>query len=144
MLLDKENDLTRQIIGCCFQIHTALGPGLDEKTYHKALIALLRKSSLEFQTEKVYPIFFENIRIGVKRFDLIVESKIIIEVKAVKNHMPDIYKNQLLSYLKISELRVGLLVNFGNTRCIVRRYLNDPDIRVIRQHSCHSKKELLT
>jgi GxxExxY protein len=132
MLLDRENILTRQIIGCCFTTHNKLGPGFDEKTYHKALIQVLKQNLIDFETEKTYPIFFEHIKIGLKRLDLIIEGKIIIEIKAVKGYLPDIYQQQLISYLKLTNIRVGLLVNFGNTRCTVKRYLNDSPIRAIR------------
>lgn len=134
MLLDRENNLTRRVIGCCFEVHSVLGPGLDEKTYHKALIETFRKSLIEFETEKAYPIFFNNVKVGLKRFDLVIENKVILEIKSVKGHMPEIYKSQVLSYLKVSKLKIGLLINFGNTRCVIKRYLNDSDIRAIRQH----------
>ncbi len=132
MLLDRENTLTRKIIGCCFEVHSKLGTGFDEKTYHKALIEIFKRASINFDTEKTYPVFFENTKIGFKRLDLIIENRLIVEVKAVKGYLPDIYRQQLTSYLKLTKLCVGLLVNFGNNRCVVKRYLNDPPIRAIR------------
>lgn len=132
MLLDKENGLTRQIIGCCFEAHNRLGPGFDEKIYHKALIEILQKNSIGFESEKSYTVFLNELKIGSKRIDLVVEEKVIVEIKAVKGYLPDIFRQQLISYLKITNISVGLLVNFGNTRCTVNRYLNDPPIRDIR------------
>lgn len=132
MLLDRENDLTRKIIGCCFETHTKLGPGFDEKIYHNALIHTLKKHSLSFETEKRFTIYLNEQRLGYKRLDLVVEHKVIIELKSIKGHLPDIFRQQLISYLKTTKLTVGLLVNFGNARCTVKRYLNDPPIRAIR------------
>ncbi len=132
MLLDQENVLTRQIIGCCFEAHTKLGPGFDEKIYHNALIEILKRRCLDFETEKVCAVYLNEHKLGHKRLDLVVENKVIVEIKSVKGHLPDIFRRQLVSYLKITKLTVGLLVNFGNTRCTVKRYLNDPPIRDIR------------
>lgn len=132
MLLDRENVLTRQIIGCCFEVHTRLGPGFDEKIYHNALIKIFRSRSLNFETEKTCVVYLNDHKIGQKRLDLVVENKVIIEIKSIKGLLPDIFRQQLISYLKVTKLTVGLLINFGNTRCTVKRYLNDPPIRDIR------------
>lgn len=132
MLLDKENVLTRKVIGCCFEVHKRLGPGFDEKIYHRALIEVFKKGTIRIETEKTFPIYWDEQKIGHKRLDLILDNKVILEIKSVKGLLPDIFRQQLISYLKITHLTVGLLVNFGNPRCTVRRYLNDPPIRDIR------------
>lgn len=132
MLLEKENLLTRKIIGYCFEIHTKIGTGFEEKIYVRALVEKFKLNRISYETEKPYPIIFENIKIGLKRLDLVIENRIILEIKSIKGKMPAIFKNQLLTYLKTSKLEVGLLINFGNNRCEVKRLLNDHPIRVIR------------
>jgi len=116
--------LTEKIIACCFKVHSELGVGFYEKVYHNALKLSLGKAKLEYQTEKEFPIFFQEKKIGSLRLDLIVEEKIIVEVKALIGNIPDVFKYQTLSYLKVSYLRTGLLVNFGNKSCQIKRFIN--------------------
>ena len=132
MLLEKENLLTRKIIGYCFEIHTKIGTGFEEKIYVRALVEKFKLNQISYETEKPYPVIFENVKVGLKRLDLVIEDRIILEIKSIKGKMLTIFRNQLLTYLKISRLKVGLLINFGNNRCEVKRLLNDPPIRVIR------------
>jgi len=68
-------------------------------------------------------LFFQDKRVGSLKLDLIVEGKVIIEVKALTGNIPDVFKYQLLSYLKVSNLHVGLLVNFGNKSCQIKRFM---------------------
>jgi len=117
------DSLTEKIIGCCFKVHQELGPGFNERIYHNALKIALKGAGLEYQTEKEFPVFFEDKKIGSLRLDLIAEGKVIVEVKALTGYLPDVFKYQLLSYLKVSNLRVGLLVNFGNKSCQVKRFM---------------------
>ena len=120
----KENDpLTEKIIGCCFDVHTALGPGFKEQVYQNALKLALERKKLKFTTEQTFDISFLNEVVGTYRADLVVEDEVIIELKAVVGFMPKIFESQLLSYLKASKIKVGLLVNFGNRKCFVKRYV---------------------
>lgn len=121
--MEERDPLTEKIIACCFNVHSELGPGFNEKIYHNALKIALQKAELEYQTEKGYPIFFQDKRIGSLKLDLIVEGEVIIEVKALIGNIPDVFRYQLLSYLKVSNLHVGLLVNFGNKSCQVKRFM---------------------
>ena len=116
--------LTEKIIGACFNVHKSLGPGLKEKTYHNALIIALDDVSLKYSTEKNYTVKFKDKRVGSLRIDLVVEDKVVLEIKAVSAPIPKLFENQILSYLKISALKVGLLVNFGEKSCQVKRYVN--------------------
>ena len=124
MQTEKKDMLTERIIACCFKVHSELGVGFYEKVYHNALKLSLEKVKLEHQTEKGFPIFFQEKKIGSLRLDLIVEEKIIVEVKALIGNIPDVFKYQTLSYLKVSYLRTGLLVNFGNKSCQIKRFIN--------------------
>jgi GxxExxY protein len=118
----KEKDqLTEQIMGCCFRVHKALGPGFNEKVYHNALKLLFGQEGLQYQTEKEFKVFFLNKNVGNFRADLVVEGEIIVEIKSLAGNIPSLFEYQLLSYLKASGLRIGLLINFGNKSCQIKR-----------------------
>jgi len=121
---DEYSDLTRRIIGICFEVHRELGPGFKEKTYANALKIGLRKRDIKYLPEKSFKVHFQNEQVGEFRVDLLVENKVIVEIKAIENRMPKIFEAQLISYLKASRLRVGLLINFGNKSCEVRRLMS--------------------
>jgi GxxExxY protein len=116
--------LTEKIIAACFKVHTALGPGLKEKMYENALKIALDQAALRHSAEKSYVVKFDNKRIGILRIDLVVDDNVIVEIKAVSGIVPKIFEHQILSYLKISGLQIGLLVNFGEKSCQVRRFIN--------------------
>lgn len=118
----KNNDLlTERIIGCCFNVHRELGPGFNERIYHNALQLSLIRAGLEHQNEKEFNVFYQNKQVGNFRVDLVVENKVIVEIKSLSGNLPTIFASQLLSYLKASKLHVGLLVNFGNKSCQIKR-----------------------
>ena len=83
----------------------------------------MEEADLKYQTEKGFTVFFQDKRVGFLKLDLIVEGKVIIEVKALTGNIPDVFKYQLLSYLRVSNLHVGLLVNFGNKSCQIKRFM---------------------
>lgn len=115
--------LTEKIIACCFKVHSALGPGFNERVYHNALQIALRREGLGYKTEVEYPVSYESKKVGSLKLDLVVDSAVVVEVKAVMGTMPEIFKYQVLSYLHVSGLHAGLLVNFGNKSCHIRRYV---------------------
>ncbi len=119
-----DDRLTRKIIGACYEVHSKVGPGFFEKTYLNALKLALKKIGLEYSVEKRYSVSFGEEKVGEFRADLVVEGKVIVELKSVEGTMPKIFESQVISYLKASGLQVGLLVNFGNRKCVVRRLLN--------------------
>ena len=122
---DKDRDpLTEKIIACCFKVHLELGPGFNEKIYHNALKLALQGADLSYQTEKEFPVHFQDKKVGTLKLDLIVENKVILELKALIGNMPEVFKYQLLSYLKISNIKIGLLVNFGNKSCHIQRFIS--------------------
>ena len=113
--------LTQQIIGCCFSVHRELGPGFPERIYHTALQLALKTSGVRYESKKRFRVSFQGTRVGECEVDLVVEDDVIVEVKAVLGVMPKVFEAQLISYLRATEIPVGLLVNFGNTSCQVKR-----------------------
>lgn len=110
----KENDiLTREIIGAAIEVHRRLGPGLLESAYTTCLAYELRLRKLRVELEKPLPIFYKDVMLDCGyRLDLVVEDQVILEIKSVHAIAP-IHEAQLLSYLKMSDCRKGLLINFN-------------------------------
>lgn len=120
----KERDpLTERIISCAYKVHSELGPGFIEKIYHNALKESLREEGLAYQTEKDFTVLYQNKTVGAFRADLVIEDEVIVEVKALAGNIPKIFEAQVLSYLKVAKKTVGLLINFGNKSCQVRRLM---------------------
>ena len=118
----KESDhLTERIIGCCSKVHRELGPGFNERIYHNALKVLFDQEGLQYRTEKQFEMVYLDKKVGSFRADLVVENEVIIEIKSLAGNIPLLFEYQLLSYLKASGLRVGLLINFGNKSCQIKR-----------------------
>ena len=122
---DRNRDpLTEKIIAACYQVHNELGPGFVERIYLSALKAALKKLELKYEQEKEFGVSFQGEKVGKFRTDLVVEDKVIVELKALEGRMPKVFESQVISYLKASGLSVGLLVNFGNRSCEIRRLMN--------------------
>lgn len=121
--MQERDPLAEKIIACCFKVHSELGPGFNEKIYHNALILCLKEEGLSYETEKEFKVYFQNRKVGSLKLDLIVENKVIVEVKALTGNIPEVFQYQLFSYLKVSDLHVGLLVNFGNKSCQIKRFM---------------------
>ncbi|MCR8559434.1 GxxExxY protein [Mucilaginibacter sp. BJC16-A38] len=117
----EPDELTRKIIGCCFEVHRLLGPGFVEKIYARALEHQLKLENLSFVAEKEFNVVFKDLFVGKFRCDIFVEGKVIVELKSVTGHIPNLFHGQLLSYLKASNVKTGLLINFGNASCEVKR-----------------------
>ena len=111
MLYHKE--ITEKIIGAAIEVHRILGPGLLESAYEECLNYELTNSGLSLQRQKILPLVYKEVRLDAGyRIDLIVENKIILELKAVES-INDIHRAQLITYLKLSGCSVGLLLNFN-------------------------------
>jgi GxxExxY protein len=117
----EHDALTEKIIGCCFEVHRALGPGFIEKVYSNALQHQLKIGNLSFVAEKEFNVIFKEQLVGKFRCDLFVENTVIVELKSVTGFLPKLFQTQLLSYLKASGVKTGLLINFGNSSCEVKR-----------------------
>jgi GxxExxY protein len=108
-----ENEIARVIVGAAFKIHTTLGPGLLESVYEAVLEYELQKRGLRVARQVPFPVVYEVVRLDEGfRADLIVEDKVIVELKSVEQVAP-VHKKQLLTYLRLTDKRLGLLINFG-------------------------------
>ena len=107
-----ENEISRIILDCAYKVHTALGPGLLESTYRACLAYELEKSGLKVEREKPLPLIYEEVRMECGyRIDLLVENKVVIELKTVEA-FNEVHIAQTLTYLKLSGCHLGLLLNF--------------------------------
>ncbi|MEO8498500.1 MAG: GxxExxY protein [Planctomycetota bacterium] len=110
------NEITGQIVDAAMKVHTKLGPGLLESAYEACLVYELRKRGLQVANQVALPITYEDVQLDVGyRLDLLVESQVIVELKAVEK-LISLYDAQLLSYLKLSGNKIGLLINFNVVR----------------------------
>lgn len=122
-----ENDIGYRIIGAYFKVYNALGPGLLESAYEKALIMELSDQGLKVDCQVPISIMYKNVSIGVGyKADIVVESKVIIELKSVETLM-SVHHRQLLTYLRLSNMKLGYLVNFNtdNIKDNIFRYANN-------------------
>lgn len=109
----SENELARLAIGCGLKVHKALGPGLLENAYLECLAYELGKLDLEVEKQKAIPLIYNEVKLEVGyRADLVVEEKLIIELKAVES-LTDVHLAQLLTYLRLADCNLGLLMNFN-------------------------------
>jgi GxxExxY protein len=107
------NDLTYKILGCAYKVHSELGPGLLESTYEVCLVHELLKAGLTVEQQKLLPVVYDNIKLDAGyRIDLLVNGLVILELKSVEKLAP-IHKAQVMTYLKLSGLKLGLLLNFN-------------------------------
>ena len=119
------NDITYKIIGCAYEVHKILGPGLLESTYETCLCYELEKQGLKFEKQKELMINYKgNTLNNGYRIDILVEDSIVLELKSVENLLP-IHTAQILTYLKLSEHNLGLLINFNvtNLQNGIHRYI---------------------
>ncbi len=108
-----ENEISEKIIGCAIQVHRELGPGLLESSYEECLYFELLQSGLFVEKQKALPLVYKEVKLDCGyRLDLMVENKVIIEVKSVEM-LNDIHLAQVLTYLKLSKCKLGLLMNFN-------------------------------
>ena len=103
----------KQILDCCFKVHKALGPGLLESAYEECLFYELNKAKLFVEKQKAMPFVYEEVKLDAGyRIDLLVENKIILELKSVEQ-LTDVHMPQILTYMKLAECNLGLLANFN-------------------------------
>ncbi len=122
-----ENELSEIIIGCAIKIHKALGPGLLESAYEECLFFELQKTGLQVVKQKALPLVYEEVKLNCGyRVDLLVENKVIVEIKSVEA-LNDIFLAQVLTYLRLSNCKLGLLINFNVNKLKegIRRVVNN-------------------
>lgn len=116
--------ITEKIIRTAFDVHNTLGKGLTEKTYENALVVGLQRFGMKVEQQKPMPVFFENEKVGEQIIDLVVDGKVIVETKAVRQLLKD-HETQLLGYLRNTKLQVGLIINFGSSVEVKRFILTE-------------------
>jgi GxxExxY protein len=109
----KHKEITDKILKAFYTVYNELGPGFLESVYEKAMILVLSESKLKIESQKQLSVFFRNTIIGEFKPDLIVNERVIVELKAVKTIIPE-HEAQLINYLKVTKIEVGLLLNFGD------------------------------
>ncbi len=115
-----KGNISGRIIRCAFRIHNVLGPGFLEKVYENAFAMELRKNGFKVTQQEPLKVYYEDAVVGDYYADLIVDNTVILELKASKN-LDEINKMQLLSYLKATNIRIGLLINFGTPKVQIKR-----------------------
>jgi GxxExxY protein len=122
----ENNKITEKIIGAAIEVHRTLGPGLLESAYQECLLFELKSQSLNVEKEKTLPIVYKDIKLDHGyRIDLLIENKIVIELKTVE-HLTDVHTAQVLTYLKLGNYPIGLLINF-HTKLLkngIKRFIN--------------------
>ena len=113
MTVSDRDALTERIIGCAIAVHRELGPGLLEATYEEALCIEFDDASLSYRRQVPVPVMYKGRPIGEYRLDLLVEDTVIVEIKSVE-HLQPVFEAQLLTYLKITGKKTGLLLNFNS------------------------------
>jgi hypothetical protein len=110
----EENDISFKIRGCIFKVYNLLGPGLLESGYEAALVFELKKINLVAETQVLIPVVYSDIKLDLGfRADIIVEKRVLIEIKSVEN-IAEVHHKQVLTYLKLTGIKLGLLVNFNS------------------------------
>jgi GxxExxY protein len=120
-----ENEISGLILQACYKIHSHFGPGLFESVYKEALCVELQKFSLQYTKEQGIPVTYENIDLELGfRADLIIENKVLVELKSIETLAP-VHKKQVLTYLRLTSLKLGLLINFNEA------HLKDGIVRIV-------------
>ena len=111
-----ENEVAKVIVDCAYKLHTTLGPGLLESVYESVMSYELQKRGLQVERQKPLPVVYEDVRLEEGfRADLLVAGLVIVELKSVETVVP-VHKKQLLTYLRLADKKLGLLINFGEAR----------------------------
>ena len=122
-----ENELSKIVFDCALKVHQVLGPGLLESAYEECLFYELKKTGLNVQKQKALPLIYEEVKLDIGyRIDIIIENKLILEIKSVEA-LNDIHFAQLLTYLKLTDCKLGMLINFNVTliKNGIRRVVNN-------------------
>ena len=121
MSVEIEKELSNQVLGAAFAVHNSLGCGLLESAYEGAMVIEFKHRGLEVSRQHVYPVYYRGELASAYVADMVVEGKVILELKSVSLFTPAM-EAQLINYLKLSGLRVGYLINFHHERVVWRRF----------------------
>ena len=120
MKIDKRsiNDLTGEVIGCAIEVHRELGPGLLESSYEQCLGHELSLNAINFRLQHPMPVKYKDVKLDCGyRLDLLIEDRLIVELKSV-DHIKDLHQAQVLTYMKLAKIEIGLLINFNVTKLV--------------------------
>lgn len=110
------DDFSKQVIGCAIEVHRTLGPGLLESTYEQCLAHELSLAGISFELQKSIPVKYKNINLDCGyRIDLLIENSLIVELKSISK-LQKIHEAQILTYMKLANIKIGLLINFNELR----------------------------
>jgi len=108
-----ENEIGKIVVDCAYKVHHELGPGLLESTYEACLLFELKKAGLKAESQKALPVIYKDVKLDIGyRIDILVENKVVIEIKSVEA-LNDVHMAQIITYLKLSDCRLGYLINFN-------------------------------
>jgi len=124
----KHEQITKNVIGCAFEVINELGAGFLESVYEKALLLALRQKGLSVVAQHPVKVMFRGKCVGDFFADLLVEEKVIVELKAVKAIAPE-HQAQIINYLNATGIEVGLLINFGNPKLEYKRFTRSKDFK---------------
>jgi GxxExxY protein len=116
-------DISFRIMDAVFEVHKILGPGYSENIYESALAKEFRDRKINHERQKLIEVYYKGEKTGDYRLDMVVDGKIILELKAV-SELNEIFKSQLLSYLKATGMKLGILINFGSKEVKFKRLVN--------------------
>lgn len=119
----KYSDLTEKVIGCSMKVHSFLGNGFPEVIYQRSLAIELEKSGIGFKRELEQDVFYNNVKVGTRIVDFLIEGKVLVELKALSD-ISDNHYSQVLNYLKAYNLEIALLINFGSKSLQFKRFIN--------------------
>lgn len=125
-LLLKENNAAKIVVDCAFKIHTSLGPGLLESAYEECMEKELQNRNVKFSRQNQYPLFYDGEKLQTPyRIDFLVDDCLIVELKSIEKILP-IHEAQVLTYLKLSQLKLALLINFSSPliKNGIKRFIN--------------------
>jgi GxxExxY protein len=116
------SEITDKIINLAIKVHKELGPGFIEKFYEKALIYELGKNKIRYIAQKEVSVKYENISLGTQRIDLVIENRVIVELKVI-SEINEVNIAQIVSYLRASGVKVGLILNFAKNKLEIKRVI---------------------
>jgi GxxExxY protein len=113
-------DLSYKIMDIVFEVHNTLGPGFTENIYEETLAKEFNRRRMNFKRQKTIVVYYKNEKVGEYKLDMVVEEKIILELKAV-SELNELFESQLISYLKASSMKLGIIINFGSKKVSYKR-----------------------
>ena len=116
-------ELSDTVLGAAFSVHNVLGPGLLESAYEGALVIELKRRGLRFERQQVFPLYYKGELAGAYVADLVVDNTVLLELKSVQS-LTKVMEAQIINYLRLSEVPVGYLINFRNTRVEWKRFVH--------------------